>query len=212
LLKHYPGRTTLGIVLMASQAFIYNAIFFTYALVLTKFYGVAADRVGLYILPFAVGNFLGPLVLGPLFDTLGRKSMIAATYGLAGVLLAVTGQLFEWGWLSATTQTVSWSVVFFFASAAASAAYLTVGECFCSGARAHPSRCSHLPRHPAGRRRRPVAVRRADREAGRRSEIVYGYWLGAALMIVAAAVELRLGVKAECMPLEDVAPPLSARP
>jgi len=91
---------------------------------------VAADRVGLYILPFALGNFLGPLLLGPLFDTLGRKSMIAGTYALAGILLAVTGQLFEWGWLTATTQTVLWTVVFFFASAAASAAYLTVGECF----------------------------------------------------------------------------------
>jgi len=130
LLRDYPGRTTLGLVLMAAQAFIYNAIFFTYALVLTKFYGVAADRVGLYILPFALGNFLGPLLLGPLFDTLGRKAMIAGTYALAGILLAVTGQLFEWGWLTATTQTMLWTVVFFFASAAASAAYLTVGECF----------------------------------------------------------------------------------
>ena len=97
LLKHYPGRTMLGLVLMASQAFLYNAIFFTYALVLTKFYGVAADRVGLYILPFAIGNFLGPLLLGPLFDTLGRKTMIAATYALSGVLLAVTGELFDDG-------------------------------------------------------------------------------------------------------------------
>ena len=120
----------LGLVLMASQAFVYNAIFFTYALVLTRFYGVAADRVGLYILPFAVGNFLGPLLLGPLFNSLGRKTMIFATYGLSGVLLALTAQLFHMGVLDATTQTAMWSVVFFFASAAASAAYLTVGECF----------------------------------------------------------------------------------
>src|SRR6185436_13244620 len=104
LLRHYPGRTTLGLVLMASQAFIYNAIFFTYALVLTKFYDVPADRVGLYILPFAIGNFLGPLLLGPLFDTLGRKPMIFATYMLAGLLLAVTAQLFDMGLLSATTH------------------------------------------------------------------------------------------------------------
>jgi copper chaperone CopZ/MFS family permease len=130
LLRQYPGRTTLGLVLMAAQAFIYNAIFFTYALVLTRFYGVEADKVGLYILPFAVGNFLGPLLLGPLFDSIGRKAMIVATYGLSGLLLAVTALLFFMGLLDATTQTAMWSVVFFFASAAASAAYLTVGECF----------------------------------------------------------------------------------
>src|SRR4029079_3813755 len=104
-----PGRTALGVVLMSSQAFIYNAIFFTYALVLTKFYDVPADKVGLYILPFAVGNFLGPLLLGPLFDTWGRKIMIAVTYALAGVLLAVTGAMFHYGWLTAVTQTAMWS-------------------------------------------------------------------------------------------------------
>ena len=130
LLRDYPGRTIWGLVLMASQAFIYNAIFFTYALVLTRFYDVPASRVGLYILPFAVGNFLGPLLLGPLFDTLGRKPMITVTYGLSGVLLAGTAWLFAAGVLDATTQTAMWSIVFFFASAAASAAYLTVGECF----------------------------------------------------------------------------------
>src|SRR5690242_17590250 len=124
LLKNYPGRTVLGIVLMASQAFVYNAIFFTYALVLTKFYDVAPDRVGLHILPFALGNFLGPLLLGPLFDTLGRKLMIALTYSLAGILLGVTAWLFGAGLLTATTQTILWTIVFFFASAAASAAYL----------------------------------------------------------------------------------------
>jgi MFS family permease len=211
LLKHYPGRTTLGVVLMASQAFIYNAIFFTYALVLTKFYDVAADRVGLYILPFAIGNFLGPLLLGPLFDTLGRKAMIAGTYALAGILLAVTGQFFEWGWLTATTQTVMWSIVFFFASAAASAAYLTVGECFPLEVRALTIALFYAFGTLLGGVGGPwlfgVLI-----EGGSRSEIVYGYWLGAALMIVAAAVELRLGVKAECMSLEDIAPPLSARP
>jgi MFS family permease len=209
LLKHYPGRTTLGVVLMASQAFIYNAIFFTYALVLTKFYGVAADRVGLYILPFALGNFLGPLLLGPLFDTIGRKAMIAGTYALAGILLAVTGQLFEWGWLTATTQTVLWTVVFFFASAAASAAYLTVGECFPLEIRALTIALFYAFGTLLGGVGGPwlfgILI-----EGGRRSDIVYGYFLGAALMIVAAAVELRLGVQAECKSLEDVAPPLSS--
>jgi MFS family permease len=209
LLRHYPGRTTLGIVLMASQAFIYNAIFFTYALVLTKFYGVAADRVGLYILPFALGNFLGPLLLGSLFDTLGRKTMIAATYALAGVLLAVTGQFFEWGWLTATTQTVLWTVVFFFASAAASAAYLTVGECFPLEVRALTIALFYAFGTLLGGVGGPwlfgILI-----EGGGRSHIVWGYFLGAALMIVAALVELRLGVQAERKSLEEVAPPLSS--
>jgi MFS family permease len=209
LLKHYPGRTTLGLVLMASQAFVYNAIFFTYALVLTNFYGIAADRVGLYILPFAIGNFLGPVLLGPLFDTLGRKPMIAGTYALAGILLAVTGQLFEMGVLTATTQTAMWSVVFFFASAAASAAYLTVGECFPLEVRALTIALFYAFGTLIGGVGGPwlfgVLI-----EGGNRGDIVYGYFLGAALMIIAALVQLRLGVKAECKSLEDVAPPLSS--
>lgn len=209
LLKHYPGRTTLGVVLMASQAFVYNAIFFTYALVLTKFYGIAADRIGLYILPFAIGNFLGPVLLGPLFDTLGRKTMIAATYALAGILLAVTGQLFEMGVLSATTQTAMWSVVFFFASAAASAAYLTVGECFPLEVRALTIALFYAFGTLIGGVGGPwlfgVLI-----ESGDRGNIVYGYFLGAVLMIIAAVVELFLGVNAERKSLEDVAPPLSS--
>jgi MFS family permease len=209
LLRHYPGRTALGLVLMASQAFIYNAIFFTYALVLTRFYDVEADKVGLYILPFALGNFLGPILLGPLFDTLGRKPMIAATYALAGVLLAATGQLFAMGLLTATTQTALWSVVFFFASAAASAAYLTVGECFPLEVRALTIALFYAFGTLLGGVGGPwlfgVLI-----EGGGRHDIVYGYFFGAAMMVVAAIVELRLGVSAERRSLEDVAPPLSA--
>ena len=115
---------------MIAQAFFYNAIFFTFALVLTDFYGIAADQVGWYILPFAAGNFLGPLLLGRLFDTLGRRTMITFTYGVSGVLLALSGYLFSIGVLSAQTQTIAWMVIFFFASPAASAAYLTVSETF----------------------------------------------------------------------------------
>jgi MFS family permease len=118
------------LVLMGSQAFFYNAIFFTYALVLGRFFGIPSDRIGLYILPFAVGNFLGPLLLGRLFDVLGRKPMIVATYAASGLLLLATAFLFVDGMLDATGQTVAWTVVFFFASAAASSAYLTVGESF----------------------------------------------------------------------------------
>jgi MFS family permease len=208
LLRLYPGRTTLGLVLMASQAFVYNAIFFTYALVLTRFYGVEADRVGLYILPFAAGNFLGPLLLGPLFDSVGRKTMISATYGLSGVLLAATALLFNMGLLDATTQTALWSVVFFFASAAASAAYLTVGECFPLELRALTIALFYAFGTLLGGVGGPwlFGVLIASESP---HEIVFGYMLGAALMIAAALVTLKLGVNAECRPLEEVAPPLS---
>jgi MFS family permease len=125
LLVTYPQRTAVGLTLMASQAFFYNAIFFTYALVLTDFYAVPAGDVGFYLLPFAAGNFLGPLVLGRLFDTLGRKTMIGATYAISGLLLAGAGWLFGRDLVSAQTLTVAWMIIFFFASAAASSAYLT---------------------------------------------------------------------------------------
>ena len=120
----------LGIVLMTTQSFMYNAISFTYPFVLTKFYDVPSSSIGLYILPFALGNFLGPLLLGRFFDTVGRKPMISFTYAVAGCLLAVTGYLFWQGAFTPVTQTLAWSCVFFFASAGASAAYLTVSEIF----------------------------------------------------------------------------------
>ena len=126
----YRQRSLVGLTLMAAQAFFYNAIFFTFALVLTDFFGIPANHVGWYILPFAAGNFLGPLLLGRLFDTLGRRTMIAFTYGVSGILLALSGYLFSIGVLSAQTQTIAWMVIFFFASPAASAAYLTVSETF----------------------------------------------------------------------------------
>ena len=130
LFSVYRQRSLVGLALMIAQAFFYNAIFFTFALVLTDFYGIAADQVGWYILPFAAGNFLGPLVLGRLFDTLGRRVMITLTYGVSGILLALSGYLFAIGVLSAQTQTIAWMVIFFCASPAASAAYLTVSETF----------------------------------------------------------------------------------
>src|SRR5258708_15634283 len=136
ILRDSPRRAVLGLVLMASQAFFYNAIFFPYARGLTRFYGVPSDAIGWYMLPFALGNFMGPLLLGPLFDTLGRKPMIAFTYAISGVLLAVVGWLFRDGIVDAATLTACWSGIFFFASAAASAAYLTVSESFPLEARA----------------------------------------------------------------------------
>jgi MFS family permease len=210
LLRAYPSRTALGIVLMASQAFFYNAIFFTYALVLTRFFAVPADRVGLYILPFALGNFAGPLLLGPLFDTLGRKPMIAATYAIAGALLALSGVLFVAGLLDARTQTLLWTIVFFFASAAASAAYLTVGESFPLELRALAIALFYAFGTLIGGVGGP-ALFGALIARGGRGDILIGYLLGAALMLVAAAVELRLGVAAERRPLEEVAAPLSLR-
>ncbi|WP_421446758.1 MFS transporter, partial [Agrobacterium tumefaciens] len=126
----YRTRSVVALALMVSQAFFYNAIFFTYALVLTRFHGVADDRVGLYIFPFAAGNVLGPLILGPLFDRIGRRKMIAFTYIVSGIGLALTGWAFMEGWLTALTQALCWSAVFFLASAAASSAYLTVSEVF----------------------------------------------------------------------------------
>ncbi len=209
LFRTYPQRSFFALVLMASQAFFYNAIFFTYALVLGRFFAVPAEAIGLYILPFAAGNFLGPLVLGHLFDTVGRKPMIAFTYAASGVLLAVTAVLFVDGLLGATGLTLAWSVVFFFASAAASSAYLTVGESF-----------------PLEMRALAIAVFYAFGTAlggivgpwlfgvligtGERVAIGWGYAFGAALMLIAAAVTLRLGVAAERRSLEDVARPLSA--
>jgi len=210
LLRAYPGRTTLGIVLMAAQAFVYNAIFFTYALILSRFYGVPADKVGLYILPFAIGNFLGPLLLGPLFDSWGRRQMIVTTYALSGVLLALTGWMFHAGHLDATTQTAMWSVVFFFASAAASSAYLTVGECFPLEIRALTIALFYAFGTLFGGVGGPwlfgVLI-----EGGSSGEIMWGYLLGAALMIAASLVTLKLGIAAERKPLEEIAPPLSSR-
>ena len=210
LLRAYPGRTTLGIVLMAAQAFVYNAIFFTYALILSRFYGVPAEKVGLYILPFAIGNFLGPLLLGPLFDSWGRRQMIVTTYALSGVLLALTGWMFHAGHLDATTQTAMWSVVFFFASAAASSAYLTVGECFPLEIRALTIALFYAFGTLFGGVGGPwlfgVLI-----EGGSSGEIMWGYLLGAVLMIAASLVTLKLGIAAERKPLEEIAPPLSSR-
>jgi MFS family permease len=190
---------------MVSQAFFYNAIFFTYALVLTRFYGVADTRVGLYLLPFAVGNVLGPLILGPLFDRIGRRKMIGATYALSGVGLLLIGVGFVHGVLDATTQTLAWSAVFFLASAAASSAYLTVSEVFPLEMRA-VSRLLRR-RHGRGRLRSAGAVRRADRDR-RRVNVFEGYLVGAVLVLVAAVIAWRYGVDAERKPLEEIAPPL----
>jgi MFS family permease len=208
ILRDYPCRAVLGLVLMAAQAFFYNAIFFSYALVLTRFYGVPSAAIGWYMLPFALGNFLGPLLLGHLFDTLGRKPMIASTYALSGVLLAIVGYLFRQGLLDATTLTMCWSGIFFFASAAASAAYLTVSESFPLEARALAIAFFYAVGTALGGVAAP-SIFGALIGSGERGAVFLGYLLGAALMIGAAMAELTIGVRAERQPLEAVARPLS---
>ena len=204
----YPRRTALGITLMATQAFCYNAIFFTYALILTRFYGISAGSVGWFILPFALGNFAGPLLLGHFFDSIGRKTMITATYALAGVLLVLTGWMFAQGVLTATVQTAAWTVIFFFASAAASAAYLTVGESFPLETRAMAIAVFYAVGTGIGGIGGPALFGTLI-ESGSRHEIFVGYLVGGGLMIFAALVEGVLGIRAARVPLEELAPPLS---
>jgi MFS family permease len=211
LLTTHRQRTVLGLVLITSQAFFYNAIFFTYALVLTRFYGIPSASIGYYMLPFAIGNFCGPLLLGRLFDTIGRITMIATTYAASGVLLAATAFLFSLGVLDATTQTVAWTVIFFFASAAASAAYLTVSETFPIEIRALAIALFYAMGTLLGGVVAP-AVFGVLIASGERRYIVWGYLFGAVLMVIAALVELAIGVKAERRSLESVTTPLSQVP
>ena len=209
MLRTYPTRTLLGLALIISQAFLYNGVFFTFPLVLRNFYHVPADRTGLYLMPFALGNFLGPVLLGRFFDTVGRRPMIAGTYAIAAVLLAMTGYLFEAGRLTPVTQTMLWALVFFFASSAASSAYLTVSEIFpvelrgmvialffatgtLLGGTIAPSLFGHLV------------------DTGSRRDLFYGYLMASGLLLATVVVVWLFGVKAERSSLEEIARPLSA--
>jgi MFS family permease len=207
--KLYPKRTFVGFSLFTGQAFLYNAIFFTYALVLTKIYGVGSSSVGLYLLPFAVGNFLGPLLLGRFFDTVGRKPMIAGTYILSGILLIITGILFNNGSLTATTQTIAWCVIFFFASAGASAAYLTVSEIFPMETRAMAIAFFYATGTIVGGFGGPLLFG-ALIQSGKPGQIFIGYLVGAIVMIVGGIIQAVMGVESAQRDLEDIAPPLSA--
>ena len=209
MLKDYPTRSVLGFSLMVGQAFLYNAIFFTYALVLTTFYHIPANNVGWYIIPFAVGNVLGPLTIGRLFDTIGRRKMISFTYIISGVLLTITGWLFLQGMLSAVTQTICWSIIFFFASAGASAAYLTVSEVFPLETRALAIALFYAIGTGAGGVLAPTLFG-ALIQSGKPIQVFYGDLLGALLMAAAGIVEIIWGVSAERKSLESIAKPLSA--
>jgi MFS family permease len=207
MLKDYPTRSLLGFSLMVGQAFLYNAIFFTYGLVLTTFYHIPPSTTGLYVIPFAIGNIIGPLTIGRLFDTIGRKQMISFTYIISGILLAITGWLFLQGYLNAVTQTVCWSVIFFFASAGASSAYLTVSEVFPLEVRALAIALFYA----IGTGAAAVApvLFGVLIQSGRPIEVFYGDLFGAALMAAAGVVAIFFGVKAERQSLESVARPLS---
>ena len=209
LFNVYRTRSLVGLSLMASQAFFYNAVFFTYALILIDFYGVSASGVGWYVLPFAAGNFLGPLLLGRLFDTLGRRPMITFTYAISGILLAGIGYLFKQNMISAQTQTMAWTLVFFFASAAASSAYLTVSETFPLEIRALTIAFFYAIGTGIGGVAGPW-IFGALIDSGSRASVYSGYLAGAVLMVAAAAIQWRYGIAAERKSLEQVARPLAS--
>ena len=203
LFRRHRRRALLGLSLMVAQAFAYNAVFFTYGLVLGKFYGVPPDRIGLYLLPFALGNLAGPLFLGHLFDTVGRRRMIVFTYTVSGLLLLATGWAFARGMLTAATQTVLWCAVFFFASPAASAAYLTVSELFPVAMRGLAIALFYAVGTAAGGLLAP-ALFGALIASGSRVQVALGDALGATLMLLAAGAAAWLCVPAERKSLEEL--------
>lgn len=203
------NRSLLGLSLMIAQAFVYNAMLFTYALVLARYYGVPADRTGLYLLPFALGNFLGPLALGHFFDTIGRRQMIAATFTIAAFLLALSGYLFWSGSLTPASQTILWTLMFFFASPAGSSAYLTVSEIFPLEMRALAIAIFYSAGTAVGGVLAPWLFGRLI-DSGSRLDLFGGYLIAAALMLGAAVTEIVLGLAAEQASLEKIAPPLSS--
>ena len=209
LFRRYPSRSALSATLMITQSFLYNAIFFTYTLVLSKFYHVDAEKTPIYLIAFALGNLAGPLLLGHLFDTVGRRKMIAGTYILSGVLLAITAWMFDAGMLTAFTQTLAWCIIFFFASAGASSAYLTVSEIFPLEVRAQAIAVFFAIAQCFGAIG-PIFYGWLIGEGEDPGKLFIGYLIGAAVMIIGGVVEAVLGVDAEGKSLEDVASPLSA--
>jgi MFS family permease len=209
----YPRRSILGFTMMVTQAFLYNAIFFSYALVLKVFYHIPAGHVPYYFFPFAIGNLLGPLTIGHLFDTIGRRKMIFATYGFSGLLLYVSAFLFHQGSLNATTQTIFWCVIFFFASAGASSAYLTVSEIFPLELRGQAISYFFALSQGAGGVVAPWLfghlIGGANNTHAHTGPLTIGYLIGATIMIIGALVAFFFGVNAERQSLEDIANPLS---
>ena len=206
--KTYPTRTVLGLALFIGQAFLYNAILFGYATLLSKFFGVSTANAPYYLVAFAVGNLVGPIALGPLFDSVGRKPMIAGTYILSGTLLLITGYLFDQHVFTAATLTLAWCVVFFFASAGVSAAYLTVSEIFPMETRALAIALFYAVGTGIGGIIGPQLFGRLI-PTGKTSDVFFALAIGAVLMILGGVAEIAFGVKAERMRLEGIAKPLT---
>jgi len=204
----YPKRTVLGLTMMITQSFLYNAIFFSQGNVLKGFYGVSEGNVGYFFFPFAIGNLLGPLILGHLFDTIGRRKMIFSTYLLAGLVLALSAVLFQADLLTATTQTILWCISFFFASAGASSAYLTVSEIFPLEVRGQAISYFFCIGQAAGSVA-PLIYGVLMGDFSSRGPLTVGFFIGAGVMIIGGVVALAIGINAEGQSLEDVADPLS---
>jgi MFS family permease len=203
-------RSLLGFALMATQAFFYNAVLFTFGLVLLRYEHVPSERLGVYLIPLSLGNFLGPLLIGRLFDTVGRRRMIAGTYILSGILLAITAWLFQAGVLDALTQTLCWSAIFFVASSAASSAYLTVSEIFPLEIRALAIALFYTCGTFVGGVFGPALFGYLV-GTGSRALLVRGYLAAAAAMVVGGVIEAWIGVDAEGQSLESITAPLSSR-
>src|SRR3984893_4630453 len=208
MLGRYRQRSILALTLMVAQSFLYNSVFFTFGLIIANFYHVPNEQVGLYLFPLAIGNFCGPLLLGSLFDTVGRKKMIAGTFAMSGVLLLVTAYMFGAGLLSAITQTIAWCIIFFFASAAASSAYLRASETFPLDTRARGVACFYALGTAIGGSTSPLLFGWLI-ESGSAWRVSFGYGIAALLLLLAAGTELRFGINAEGKPLESIADPLS---
>jgi MFS family permease len=206
--KQYPSRTFLGISMMVTQSFLYNAIFFTYAIVLQNFYHLNGSQSALYFFPFAIGNLIGPLALGPLFDTIGRRKMIFGTYFFAGAVLLASAYLFKEGALSANTHTILWCISFFFASAGASSAYLTVSEIFPLEVRGQAISYFFAVAQVVGSMG-PFIFGRLIGDGTARDPLFWGYVVGSVVMIFGGVVALIFGVDAEGKGLEDIAAPLT---
>jgi MFS family permease len=209
LFSRYPKRSLLGFTLLATQAFVYNAVIFTFSTVLTSLFGVGSSVAGLYLIPFGIANFLGALALGRLFDTVGRRTMISGTYLVAAILLAVLAALLSGGSLGLWGYVALLCAAFFVASAAASAGYLTVSETFPLEIRAMAIALFYAISTGIGGAVGPLLFGKllgGDDPTG----VAVGYWIAAGLMAIAAVTEIAIGVDAEQQPLEDVAEPLSA--
>ncbi|WP_336320275.1 MFS transporter [Streptomyces lavendofoliae] len=210
LFRAYPRRAVLGLSLFIGQAFLYNAITFGFGAILVTFFDVGTGSTGYFFAVIAFGNFMGPLLLGRLFDTWGRRPMIAGTYVISGVLLFVTAWMFSNGWLTATTMTLSWCVVLFFASAGASSAYLTVSEIFPMETRAMAIAFFYAVGTAAGGISGPLIFAGLT-ESGVVADTVLAFCIGATLMVAGGLVAWFFAVAAEGRSLEDIATPLSAQ-